>query len=62
MNEQNNYPREMNVDEPTEEEIRRYMKENNENYYNARERLREHAYGGKPPGGYRSWGDYWKSY
>ena len=50
------------MNEPTEEEIRRYMKENNENYYNARERLREHAYGGKPPGGYSSWGDYWKSY
>ena len=48
--------------EPTEQEIQEYMKENNENYYNARERLRENAYGGKPPGGYRSWGDYWKSY
>lgn len=26
--------------EPTEEQIRKYMKDNNENYYNAREVLR----------------------
>lgn len=46
--------------EPTEEEIRRLMESTGENYYNARERLREAAYGGKPPHGYGSWGDYWK--
>ena len=33
--------------EPTAEEIEQYMKANNENYYNARERLREKAYGGE---------------
>lgn len=47
--------------EPSEEEIRDYMKENNESFYAARERLREIAYGGKAPEGYQSWGDYWKS-
>lgn len=49
--------------EPTNNEIEEYMKNNNENYYTAREVLRERAYGGKydkPPG--QSWGDYWKSY
>lgn len=48
--------------EPTEQQIQNYMKNNNENYYNARERLREASYGGKPPGGYSSLGDYWKSF
>ena len=48
--------------EPTDDEIREYMEEKDENYYNARERLRERVYGGKPPKGYQSWGDYWKSY
>jgi hypothetical protein len=48
--------------EPTEDDVREYMEENNENFYNARERLRERVYGGKPPNGYQSWGDYWKSY
>jgi hypothetical protein len=39
------------------------MKEHRgETYYTAREKLRELAYGGKPPDGYASWGDYWKSY
>jgi hypothetical protein len=47
--------------DPTEEEIKNYMEKNNENYYNSREELRKEAYGGKPPGGYSSWGDYWKS-
>lgn len=50
------------VAEPTEKEIYAYMKTHPENYYNARERLREKAYGGKPPHGFQSWGDYWKSY
>ena len=48
--------------EPTSEAIQAYMKEHNENYYNAREALRNKAYGGKPPHGFQSWGDYWKSY
>ena len=48
--------------EPTKKEIEKYMKEHNTSYYNAREKLREYAYGGKPPGGHQSWGDYWKSY
>ena len=48
--------------EPTEQEIQDYMRKHNENWYNSRERLREKAYGGKPPMGFSSWGDYWKSY
>ncbi len=49
--------------EPTEDEIRVYMRNNKkESYYTAREKLREKAYGGNPPTGYASWGDYWKSY
>lgn len=44
--------------EPTLEEIHKLMKENNMDFYNAREK----TYGGKPPTGYSSWGDYWKSY
>ena len=31
-------------------------------FYTAREEARERAYGGKPPTGYQSWGDYWKNY
>ena len=46
--------------EPTDDEIKKHMKNNNENYYNSREKLREESYGGKPPMGYRSWGDYHK--
>lgn len=45
--------------EPTEDEILKYMADNNENYYNAGERLREDQYGGLPPDGYTSWGDFW---
>ena len=30
--------------------------------YASRELAREKAYGGKPPNGFASWGDYWKSY
>ena len=49
--------------EPTENDIKKRMKETgNESFYDARERLREAAYGGKPPHGFASWGDYWKSY
>ena len=48
--------------EPSEDRIRRYMSEHpNESYYTAREILREVAYGGRPPHGYRSWGDYHKA-
>lgn len=32
-------------------------KHKGECYYSAREKLREKAYGGKPPGGYSSWGN-----
>jgi hypothetical protein len=52
----------MKSKEPTQAEILKYMEIHNENYYNARERLREKSYGGKPPSPYKSWGDYWKSY
>lgn len=47
--------------EPTHSETIKYMEQHTENYYNSREQLRELAYGGKPPQGYSSWGDYWKS-
>jgi hypothetical protein len=47
--------------EPTEKDIQARMELTGENYYGARERLREKAYGGKPPEGCSSWGDYWKS-
>jgi hypothetical protein len=50
-------------EEPTESQIRNRMTTTGENYYNARENLREEAYGekySKSPG--QSWGDYWKSY
>lgn len=55
----------MNIEtakEPTEEQIEAYMKKHKENYYNAREKLREKAHGGKPPDGYSDWGTYWKCY
>lgn len=55
-----------NCKEPTMDEIRRYAKQTGRNFntdfYSLREELREQAYGGKPPHGYQSWGDYWKSY
>ena len=46
---------------PTESEIKDEMVESGLDYYNARERLREKAYGGKPPDGFSSWGDYFKA-
>lgn len=49
-----------NCREPSEEDINSLMKSANLSYYGARERLREESYGGKPPSGYSSWGDYWK--
>ena len=48
--------------EPTEEQIKHLVLNSTHSYYTAREYLRELSYGGKPPNGYRSWGDYWKSY
>ena len=51
-----------NCKEPTQEEIRKHMVRTKLSFYNAREELREKAYGGKPPNNYASWGDYWKSY
>lgn len=48
--------------EPTNDEVQKYMEISGENFYNARELLRNLAYGGTPPGGYTSWGDYWKGY
>lgn len=47
--------------EPEHEQIIQHMQQHNEDYYNSREQLRELQYGGKPPIGYASWGDYWKS-
>lgn len=49
--------------EPTDEEVAAYMEQNKGiSFYNARETLRERAYGGKPPHGYSSWGLYWEHY
>jgi len=48
--------------EPTEEQIRQRMKDTGLDWYNVREQLREEKYGEKPPAGYQSCGDYWKSY
>ena len=48
--------------EPTKEQVEILMKNNpKHSFYTAREELQEKAYGGKPPHGYASWGDYWKS-
>lgn len=48
--------------EPSNNEIADYMKKHSdESFYSAREKLREEAYGGKPPHGFQSWGDYWKA-
>jgi hypothetical protein len=50
------------VVEPSDEEIRLHMQEHKgESYYTAREKLRRKAYGGNPPFGFSSWGDYFKS-
>ena len=46
--------------EPTIDEVVERMPEFNGSFYNTREKMREEAYGGKPPD-YPSWGDYWKS-
>jgi len=49
--------------EPTESQIREYMKTTGKDYYNAREEIREEAYGttySKSP--VQSWGDFWKTY
>ncbi len=49
--------------EPTEKEIKDAMAQNpNKSFYEVREELRNSAYGSKPPSGFQSWGDYWKSY
>lgn len=54
------YPK---VEEPTTEEIAAFMGANpDHSWYTAREALREKAYGGKPPNGFQSWGDYWKAF
>lgn len=53
--------------EPTLKQVKKYMKENRTDFYNAREALREHAYGhelrkqGIFKDSHQSWGDYWKS-
>ena len=54
---ENGYPK---GEEPTQEQIYKHMIKINDNYYTAREQLRELAYGGKPPNGFSSWGDFWK--
>lgn len=50
-------------EEPTHLEIKAYMDSNpGESFYSVRELLREKAYGGKPPNGCYSWGEFWKNY
>lgn len=49
--------------EPSDDEISDFLAKNpGHSWYTAREKLREQAYGGRPPGGFQSWGDYWKAY
>ena len=49
--------------EPTLRHIKTYMNDHPDiDYYEAREVLRELAYGGKPPSPYTSWDDYWRSF
>lgn len=54
--------------EPEYDEVLKYIEEtgNRHSFYSAREELRNLVYGGhigaKPPNGFQSWGDYWKSY
>ena len=50
--------------EPTEQEIQKRMEQSGQDYYNAREYLRDLAYREKYPdkSPNQSWGDYWKSY
>ena len=48
--------------EPSHKIIREKSRREGTSHYQARETLREQAYGGKPPNGHQSWGDYWKSY
>jgi hypothetical protein len=45
--------------EPTGEEIQKLVSEGY-TYYGAREMARNNAYGGLPPDGYDTWGDFWK--
>ena len=47
--------------DPTDEEIKKEMARTGQAFYNTRELLREKAHGGKPPNGFSSWGDYYKS-
>lgn len=56
-----NSPAELVQKEPTEDEIVTYMIETSKDFYNAREDLRERAYGGKPPEGFPDWGTYWQA-
>ena len=47
--------------EPSIENVKKHMKEtNNESFYQVREQMRNEEYGTLPPG-YSSWGMYWKS-
>ncbi len=48
--------------EPSEQKIREYMRIYQTNWYSAREKAREDAYGGRPPSGFTDWGTYWKCY
>ena len=50
-----------NYIEPSEEQIKIYMENSGEDYYNSREKLKL-LYNGPPPDGFDRWGDYWKSY
>ena len=65
-----NYMNETNNEEkiedivPTHERILQGKEPDPSEYhdYASREVARGKAYGGKPPNGFQSWGDYWKSY
>lgn len=48
--------------EPSEEMIRDYMRIYKINWYAARAKARDVAYGGSPPSGFTDWGTYWKCY
>lgn len=48
---------------PSDSDVFDHMKEHpSKSFYSAREDLRNEAFGGLPPIGYESWGDFWKSY
>ncbi len=44
------------------EQIEKIMRKKRLNFYDARNIFWEEKNGGKPPGGFTSWGDYWKAF